>query len=275
MIPVTTKMYLKKTPLFISCFVLFISVCRAQVQPTATWEVGAHAGAAGYMGDLNLNNPLKISGYSGGVFVKRNFNPYIGLKLNYTYGQISGDDAKSSNEQHRERDLNFYTGLNELSVLFNFNFFDYKVNGGRHYFTPYLFAGVGGVNFNPKIKIEGKKYNLNEYATEGQVEPYKQTVLAIPYGLGFKYNYSNDWTIFTEIGYRTAFTDYLDDVSGVYPMVPSVITNGDKFYNLSDPSLNKIGVPGTQRGDFRKRDTYLFVSVGISFTFVSSKCYSF
>jgi hypothetical protein len=33
------------------------------------------------------------------------------------------------------------------------------------------------------------------------------------------------------------------------------------------------GVPNTQRGDFRKRDTYMFVGIGITYTFVSQKCF--
>ena len=42
--------------------------------------------------------------------------------------------------------------------------------------------------------------------------------------------------------------------------------------DLSDRSAGKIGVPGTQRGDFRKKDSYLFVGITLSYTFVSQKC---
>ncbi|WP_431294289.1 DUF6089 family protein [Pedobacter sp. P26] len=240
-----------------------------------SWELGVMAGGAGYMGDLNQNNPLYISGLSGGIYAKRNFNQYLGVRLNYTYGQVKADDSYSGNEQLRERNLRFKTSLSEFSALVDFNFFNFNLGGGTRQFTPYLFTGVGLLVFKPTVKVNGERYRLDRLATEGQENGYKNAVLTIPYGLGLRYNYKDTWSIFTELGYRTPSTDYIDDVSGRYPVNQVIVGNGQNQVNLSDPSRYKIGQPGTQRGDFRKRDTYLFVSVGISFTFVSSKCYSF
>jgi len=92
--------------------------------------------------------------------------------------------------------------------------------------------------------------------------------------VGAKIRLKDNWGLVTQVGYRTAFTDFIDDVSGRYP-------NGNAFKDpqqevkvrLSDPT--GVGAEGVQRGDFRKRDTYMFVGVGISFTFVSQKCYTF
>ncbi|WP_406823658.1 DUF6089 family protein [Pedobacter sp. KACC 23697] len=264
--------------LFIIALLIFCAqVVHAQrtVVGDPSWEVGMMAGGAGYMGDLNQNNPLQISGLSGGAYVKRNFNQYVGIRLNYTYGQIRADDASSGNEQFRERNLRFKTTLNEFSGLVDFNFFNFNLGGGTRQFTPYLFTGVGLLVFKPTVDVYGEKYRLDRLATEGQDNSYKNAVLTIPYGLGLRYNYKDTWSVFTELGYRTPLTDYIDDVSGRYPTNPVLVKSGDSWVNLSDPSANQIGAPGTQRGDFRKRDTYLFVSIGISFTFVSSKCYSF
>ncbi|WP_231427045.1 MULTISPECIES: DUF6089 family protein [Pedobacter] len=239
------------------------------------WEIGLMGGGAGYMGDLNQNHPLKVSGISAGVYGKKNFNQYLGVRLNYTYGQIQAKDSQSNNAQFRERNLSFNTSLNELSALVDFNFFNFNLGGGTRQFTPYLFTGAGFLIFKPKVKYDGETYRLDRLATEGQEDGYKNTVLTIPYGVGLRYNYKDTWSVFTELGYRTPLTDYIDDVSGRYPVNPVFVGNGQNRINLSDPSVSQIGVPDTQRGDFRKRDTYLFVSVGISFTFVSSKCYSF
>lgn len=241
------------------------------------WEIGLMGGGAGYMGDLNQNHPLKVSGISAGVYGKKNFNQYLGVRLNYTYGQIQAKDSQSNNAQFRERNLSFNTSLNEFSALIDFNFFNYNLGGGTRQFTPYLFSGAGFVVFKPKVKYDGETYRLDRLATEGQENGYKNAVLTIPYGVGLRYNYKDTWSVFTELGYRTPLTDYIDDVSGRYPDSDKQVfvgSDGNRI-NLSDPSIGQIGVAGTQRGDFRKRDTYLFVSVGISFTFVSSKCYSF
>ena len=96
--------------------------------------------------------------------------------------------------------------------------------------------------------------------------------LSIPYGAGVKYNITGNWNVIGEVGYRTAFTDYLDDVSGNYPADLRSITSNPTRDNLSDPSPTKVGSPGTQRGDFRKRDTYMFMGISLTYTFVSLKC---
>ena len=260
-------------------FLLLSITCRSFVHAQdSNWEIGLMAGGAGYMGDLNQNHPLKVSGFSGGVYGKRNFNQYLGVRLNYNYGQISGRDSESNNAQFRDRNLSFNTSLNELSALVDFNFFNFKLGGGTRRFTPYIFTGAGFVAFKPTVKYDGDTYRLDRLATEGQEDGYKNVVLTIPYGVGLRYNYKDTWSVFTELGYRTPLTDYIDDVSGRYPALDRQVHVGDPLINLSNPAnpnYTQIGVPGSQRGDFRKRDTYLFVSVGISFTFVSSKCYSF
>lgn len=261
-------MSLKKAALLVFLFVLSFNTF------AQTWELGLMGGGAGYMGDLNPNNPLKISGISVGALAKRNFDPYWGLRISYTYGKIAGDDAKSSDALTRQRNLNFKSSLNEISAIIDFNFLKYFAGGGDRKISPYLFAGIGGVVFNPTAKYQGKVYNLKEYTTEGQKQPYTNYVLAIPYGAGFRYNFVGDWSIFSEIGYRTAYSDYLDDVSGSYADLNTIPTAEGKYF------ADRTGAPynsnqGVQRGDFRKRDTYMFVGIGITFTFVSSKCYRF
>lgn len=261
----------------LGCLVIFLVLAKlGYSQPKYTnWELGVAAGGAGYLGDLNQNNPLAISGVSAGIFVKRNFTEYLGARLNYTFGQIRANDANSSNAQFRERNLAFKTNLNELSAIADFNFFGFALNGNQRRLTPYVFAGVGVLLFDPSVKYDDTRYYLAKLKTEGQEKPYQNRVLTIPYGVGLKFQRDGGFSIFSEIGYRSPNTDYLDDVSGYYSAAPVLVNTSKGIINLSDPSTDKAGIPGTQRGDFRKRDNYLFVSVGISITFVSAKCYSF
>ena len=247
-------------------------------------ELGIMAGGAGYVGDLNQTNYLKVSGLSAGGFAKINLDPYWAVGLHYNYGKIKADDLKSSNAYSKSRGLNFNTSLNELSLQADFNFLEYFAGGGTKAFTPYIFTGLGLVFFSPKGVYQfdpandAEEYRLRFYQTEGQGGSYKNYALSIPYGVGAKIKFKESWSLYTQIGYRTANTDYLDDVSGRYPD-PNIWPNDGNTalrQKLSNPSLNPdYGVPGTQRGDFRKRDTYMFVGIGISFTFVSQKCYTF
>lgn len=265
-------MTLKKILFFIVGCCILINTADAQ-----TTEVGLNAGASGYMGDLNPRNPFDFSGIAFGGFVKRNLDPYWAIGLHYNYGKIKDNDATSSDASFRNRNLNFSTPLHEFSLQVDFNFFEYFAGGGTKNFSPYIFAGVGGVIFNPRAVYQDQEYELRYYQTEGK--SYKNYAVSIPYGVGMKGRISDHFAIFTQLGYRTAHTDYLDDVGDRYPLVNvygKVDANHPKTINLSDPSqlLNNFN-PGGQRGDFVKKDTYFFLHIGISYTFISDKCYAF
>ncbi|TCD03900.1 type IX secretion system protein PorG [Pedobacter psychroterrae] len=257
------------------CFLaLFLSGLGLKAQ---TLEVGLMGGGAGYLGDLNQNSPAKISGINAGAFVKMNLDPYWALGLHYNYGKIKADDAVSDNGHFKARNLNFHTPVNELTLQLDFNFLEYFAGGGAKKFTPYIYTGIGGILFNPTATYNGNDYDLRFYATEGQTKAYKNYTITVPYGAGMKFRLKESWGLMTQIGYRITNTDYLDDVSLRYPG-PGSWDGRDRAQEsefLSDPSNALIGAAGTQRGDFRKRDTYMFVGIGISYTFVSQKCYTF
>lgn len=243
-------------------------------------EVGIDLGGAGYMGDLNVNKPLKISGASAGVFAKINFDPYWGVGLYYTYGSVKANDLSSSNPDLRNRGLNFKSNIHEISILTELNFFDIYSPISKKRFSPFIFAGIGGFIFNPRANYGGGEFELRPYRTEGPSTLYKNYAITVPYGAGVKYRWSDNLTIFSKIGYRTAFTDYLDDVSGVYPAANAWIKDPPGEAAFSQAISNRTPITnrapaGSQRGDFRKRDTYMFVSIGISYTFVSQKCFTF
>jgi hypothetical protein len=255
-------------------FVLFILlIFIAGGLKAQTWEVGAGIGGAGYMGDLNPNNPVKISGPSISGFVAHNFNGYLSAKLNLTFGTISAADSTSSNQQFRNRNLSFTTTLSEISAIAEFNFMNYIPQIGTNRFTPYVFLGFAAANYYPTTVYQGIQYGLRGKATEGE-KAYPQTVFSIPYGVGIKYNIMGSFTIGANIGYRNAYTDYLDDVSGTYPDKSKL---GALDRALSDRSGEKTGVyigsQGSQRGDGNPHDTYFFTQITLSFTFISEKCY--
>lgn len=252
-------------------FLLFISY-HLQAQ---TWEVGGAIGGAGYQGDLNLNSPVKLSGVQGGLFVKRNFDGYFSTKLNFTMGRISADDSKSNSEQFRNRNLSFSDNIKELSLIGEFNFMKYIPDAGPNKYSPYIYTGIGVTSYNPRTKYQGSTHDLRELRTEGQAKPYGKNTMVIPYGVGLKYNFDSKWTVAGDVGYRFTFTDYLDDVSTVYPPDPTKLPS-DLARALSDRSgeVGKpVNSPGTQRGDFKKRDTYFFFGFTISYTFVTQSCY--
>jgi len=240
-----------------------------------TWEIGGSIGGAGYIGDLNPNNPVKVSGVSAGIFGKRNFNGYFSAKLNIGVGNISAYDNRSGYQQFRDRNLNFKDQLREVSLIGEFNFMNYIPDAGRNKYTPYIFTGIGVASYAPRAQdFDGREISLRQLKTEGQAKPYGNNTVVIPYGLGIKYNLSGKFTVMADMGYRYAFTDYLDDVSGVYADKSKMTTTGALLSDRSgEKTGNYIGTVGSQRGDFKSHDTYFFLNFTISFTFVTANCY--
>lgn len=243
-----------------------------------TWEFGGFLGGAGYMGDINPVKAYKLTDPAFGVQVKRNFDGYWSAKLNFMQGNVRASDAGSSNSFQVERNLDFNSPISELSMQIEFNLFRYMPGADFGYRTrklsPYLFTGVASFTYNPLTKYNGEDVELRLVQTENIA--YKKSAISVPYGAGVKYNISGNWTILAEVGYRTAFTDYLDDISGRYIDFNVVTPASQLTQALADRSIApQIGTPGTQRGDFRPRDTYMFAGVGLTYTFIPIKCFTF
>jgi len=237
------------------------------------WEFGISGGASGYMGDVNPHHVFKYNDWSAGAMIKYNLNPTWGIKLAYAHANARGDDAKSSNAWQQSRNIRFHTPLNELALLMEFNFFKFEPARYRHAYTPYVFGGIGAASFMPKGEFEGETYSLPDFYTEinplaSTEEAYQTNTLVAPVGLGFKYSLNGIWSVGLELGYRLAFTDYLDDVSGVYAGTKA----GRIAEHFRDPSVDKIGIPGTQRGDGRQYDSYMTAQVVFTYTLFRSGC---
>lgn len=263
------------------CLVISISAARAQ----QGFEVGGWLGGAFYFGDLNTQYDVTHPGQAGGIIGRYNFNNRLALKFSGNYGFLRADDANSDNAFERRRNINFRTHLWDLSSQVEFNFFRY-IHGHRDYFyTPYLFAGFSVFSFNPYAKYNGEKTPpLRELGTEGQFqgEEYANFQRALNYGIGLKMDLSYEWSLNIELSLRKLYTDYLDDVSTVYPDMSELRGNhGPELADIavlaSDPSFpdadgNLLGMEGRQRGDSTTKDSYTFLQIGLVYYFGNVKC---
>ena len=148
----------------------------------------------------------------------------------------------------------------------------------------YGFFGVGGFYFNPqaeRVEGSGSWYDLAPLNTEGQGLPdgpqdYKQIAVNIPVGFGFRYAITKEIGIKLELAHNFTFTDYLDDVSGVYYSSTEIgQAYGPEAAHFSNPTLGLIETywdglyeynptkAGAQRGDPSDRDGYMYAVLGI------------
>ena len=243
-------------------------------------EVGAHIGASHYLGDLNNDYSLKKPGFTGGLMARYSFNRRIALKTSFNYARLSGDDALSDNEYQLRRNLSFASNVINGGLQLEFNFLPFVHGDKDLFFTPYLFGGASMTYYNPKAELNGEKYVLRDLGTEGQPvgDEYSLTSGGWLYGGGVKFSLNYHWSINMELGIHQLFTDYLDDVSTVYPEPFDLrLDRGDIAVLLSDRSIPtetqpQIGQPGRQRGNNAVDDAYAVFTVGVTYFLGDLKC---
>lgn len=250
------------------------------------FEAGLMLGASNYLGDLSNNSNsvyLGETGLSGGLFIRYNFNDWVALRLGGQYGQISGEDANSDENNVRLRNLSFRSNLYEAALIGEFNILGFQPYNNESVFSPYLFGGIAMTWFNPKADYQGETYELQPLGTEGQgmagrEVPYDLSTFSIPFGLGVKYSINDMWTVGFEVGARKTFSDYLDDVSTTYVESRELAAaNGDLAAALANRTAElaeitePIEIPtGTQRGDTNSSDWYFIMGFTISYNFIDN-----
>lgn len=257
-------MGIKRLKYFIAGILLLLFGLPLFSQPK-TLEVGLAGGGMYYIGDLNPALPFNQAQLAYGALARLNLNYRWTVKLSYTQGHIKGNDETT--QAVEGRNLNFKTKINDISLVAEFNFWEYFTGSKKNYMTPYLFAGVtyfmfetadlNGVLLQPQ-GTEGQNIGFNDRS------PYSQFGVAFPFGIGFKYSVSNRIGLAAEWGMRKTFTDYLDDVSTTYYFdAPAVSSSADLSQELSDPPLTHDAY--MQRGNEATDDWYSFVGLTITY----------
>ncbi len=246
---------------------------------------------------------------------RHNHNEHFASRAGFYYGRLRGSDKYTTNYARQYRNLSFRSPVIELSVQMEYSpvreksdnvyvlpdglkDFIIKIKNklgkkgeatgegelttdiGPMQIYPYVFAGIGGLYFNPKAKYNDKWYALQKLGTEGQgIEPgtkkYRRVTVCVPMGAGIKYKYNKRIAVGLEYGLRKTFTDYMDDVSTDYYDKSKIQSNyGEAAVALSDPSSGvKPGNTkvGEQRGDPSDKDWYMFMNISISMKLMTMK----
>jgi len=248
-------------------------------------EIGIHAGAGHYFGDLNSNAGINRPKLAAGFFFRKQLGGYISLRLSGEYLQLGYSDIYSKNQVQQIRNLSFNSEVWEGSISGEFNFFNFRPGIEGYSFTPYLGLGIGAFSYDPYAYMAGEKYYLRPLGTEGQgsalypdKQVYSAIALCVPFTVGVKYAFDPRFNVFAEFTYRFTNTDYLDDVSGTYapdafPPLPD--GSPSPAFLLQDRSYETgmtIGIKGRQRGNSLQPDSYASLKVGIAFNLESYRC---
>jgi len=226
--------------IFIFLAITFLNVTKVSGQYYA-WQMLRYefyfgGGVTNFMGDVGA--PINNNSFNSNVWVNKQAVRWVGqtgLKMalgdrskirgNLAIGMLYNDDRYGNWPDSIARYLNFQSLIVELGAHYelylipdrrwSFNKYSRWINtpkAWRNLLQPvYMFAGVGGIYFNPKGYTNGKWHSLQPLYTEGV--SYSRISAVAMGGLGIKIRVARYHSLFVEAGWRLAFTDYLDDVS--------------------------------------------------------------
>lgn len=222
------------------------------------------AGTSTYFGELANPNDYVDARPTINAGLQYYVTNRISIRTEVIWFHLKGNDAEADTDGRIKRNLSFVSDNFEFNATGQINLFP---NALRFYQRPrinaYAFAGIGVMYFNPKAKFDGKKYALQPLQTEGV--DYSRIGLVVPYGLGVRFMIDPFFNVCVELGYRTTFTDYLDDVSTTY--LDNATLTGIR-QTLAD-RRPEIGLPvrpeGSIRGNPKTNDGYALMTVKVEY----------
>lgn len=253
-------------------------------------EVMFGGGATQFLGDLGGRDQvgkdysladldLPSTSWNAMVGYRYRFHPYWATSSVLNVGMVRGNDALTNEVIRESRNLHFrslvieYSQRIECIIVANEKFgARYKIPGMKGFKNRneqiYLFTGVGATYFNPKAMFNGSWTALRPLRTEGQglatgPDEYLPVTVTIPFGIGLRMGIGRMWRLGIEATYVKTFSDYIDDVSGVY-YDPSELASqvGPTAAYLSNPAVENSTwfAAGQQRGD-KQKDAYFYLNL--------------
>ena len=187
-----------------------------------TLSFGFNAGGSKYWGDFTDNQFW----LAGDVFFRYNMIPELSLTATVGLAQIRwknspaslskypgyfGDNATVGNPYPFQ--VNNQPTIQEKSSA---RLSTYEVTASWNLypsekFVPYLFAGVGYLNFEPQSGDTGYDGPLPNNL---KAAVYDKGVLVFPVGIGFEFYIAEGFVVNAKASYRFSTSDYLDDLGG-------------------------------------------------------------
>lgn len=238
--------------------IVFLLICLISVAKLNSQQAqyGFGFGLNNYWGDLEVESPVRnafLVDPALQLFFKQRISNHFSLRFNVHLGKIHGDDANSTGEGRKSRNLNFNSKVYEYALSLEYSLWD--LNKSYVGWSPYGGLGVGFFKFNPMTTYnhpDGRILNvaLQPLGTEGQglsgqSEKYSLTAMSLPVYGGLKFKVNDKIRIGIEVILRYTTSDYLDDVSTNYFPVDDFPNSdsGQLASYLSNRTDEYLGLP--------------------------------
>lgn len=231
-----------------------------------------------FIKDLNWQN----AHLSYGFYAMAMYENKIGVRLEATFGEVSAydsilKDVKTTTFGRYERNLSFQSRIADFQLAVEIHPLMFKNFDDQDppRMSPYLTAGIGYFNFDPKASLNGQLYSLQPLRTEGQGfaeypdrKPYQLSQVNFGLGLGLKYELTSLLNAKLELNHRILTTDYLDDASTGY-IDPALFYNylpvnraavAEQLYNRNVTDV------GEQRGNPENNDAFFTIQFKVGMT---------
>ncbi len=199
----------------------------AQTDDEYLMEIGGGVGFLGYLGDYNnvLTRDLQPMAT---LLVRRNLNPYMGLRLAASFGKLKGDerDVKTVYPSTGVIPYSFSRTLTDVNLTYEYNFWPYGT--GHDYYgakrlTPFVFLGLGGT-----------------YAGGDGSSVFTANV---PIGLGLKYKVGQRMNVGVEWAMHFSMSDKLDGRKDPYGITSSGMFKNTDCYSVLQLTLSYSFMP--------------------------------
>ncbi len=237
-------------------------------QRSAIWKEGP--------GTLSVTVGLGTTYYTGDLAVIGNYNHLalggaLNLGLTYRYSNRLSLRAEAQGYYLRGsqvRTRNFVKNLSFVSLnpdLWAGVQWDIRnPNDPNRLFFPYLLAGAGLTYMTPKTTYHGRTVSLAPLHTEGVA--YSRVAGIIRYGAGAPIVTGYRFKLALEVSYTHVLSDYLDDVSTVYPNFETMTPLAAALSDRKSELLLLPNKPGDNRGNPGKNDGYFILSGRLIYT---------
>lgn len=173
-------------------------------------EIGITAGLVTFVGEGSPYHNFNFIDPGGQFFYKHNFpNNTSILRFNILGGSFEADESAFDEQWYKVEDVQVATQFFETSLIYEYNFLNYRDDKQVYFISPYLSGGLGAL-----IKF-------------GDQMP---TYLTLPFGGGVKMILGK-FNIYAEFMPRFTFTDELDGYNDDQALSSS--TRNDWFYFTS------------------------------------------
>jgi Domain of unknown function (DUF6089) len=197
-------------------FFLFaiITLFLGKLQAQSPLEAGVFLGLVVYQGDLSENDIFEISEFNPafGGLLRYHFDDKWKLRGHVIYGKISGTDKNAKAQPLFDRGWSYESFIVELTAVMEYHPWgrEREDNAGlfRPQLSPYIGAGAGFANFNPRVKVQNQQ-DIDLFPEAQR----KTTALSLPVVAGLRYDFNELFIATFEAGWRITFNDYLDGVS--------------------------------------------------------------